>query len=1094
MDLSPARRIYHRQFTWSAALACLLINGLHPLLAAVPLVETQGRPTAQSVGWYPVSGDLPITSDRFGNGDAFSLPEVYARGEFADQAFLHLVPGPEQRARNFSENRTRQVDQDGASFTEWIVAPKRAGTPTSLRVDWSIQRRPQAVAFTVFNDSEKFVVLQPRYLEIGTVRKWPSSTWTLGPGVGLRINPGERRRLEVDFETAASLQPERLRDRGYDQMTFPGLFAIELTALQPGNTYRLLLGDFAVRYGNAESGEVLALKMPPDVEAGQNVAIEVEAKEIQPTNVLDLELRKDDRSMWRLRLDTRQSSALARDGKIAVETLFPDFLPQGDYTMGLVADGYRVRGKEASVHLQNSLRTEIPEVRISKHKGRQSIFVNGDLSPWIGHASISLQPGDTSAFAEADTHFIVETAVGAGTVMSDEPTWDPEEGYDFASLDQRVLMVLAEKPDAQLVIRPNVALPPRWMQQNEGELARLRTPDGLEYIQETHALPQVSFASEKWQAQQEENLRAMVRHIRQQPWAKNVIGFWICGRPHEWFFGGGLNAFEDYSQPNQAAFHRYAQTAEGLDGVDRKGVQIPSPEERGAMEGGSGGDLKPGEGSTFLGDHGGGLDLHPNTLAGRLTAAYNAFDDQLTARVINRFASAIKEETDGRSIVGCHYGYLFVLPDTPSQGRSRMISSIDAIIDSPHIDFIAGVIVPKHWGLDSHDIYSTAIQSLMVRGKHYMVSNDHSFHLTPTVGKPWGPAVFDPTNVVRGDRYMQQRVVANAVLHGVSPHWFGLRPTWWADKPTLDTISEMVDVFRQGQAYDASTRHEVALVIDHNSYPWLQDRSRFLRNDSYLLYRTLQRTGAPIGTWLLGDVDQIPDSVKTVVVSFAAAPKAEDYEKLRDLLERGGRTIIVVGLPGLIDTTSGEWVPERPGKLLGLPVRAEKRLEKSALVPVSEGFADWEVRYDSSDPWVGLGVPAEGFFTDRSLAPTIRGVVDEVNLVRYEDGAGAYAERPLPHDGRLIWVSQSPINSALWRLWLEDAGVHLPAPLNYVVHAGEELMSVTAPVDGTAEIHFGRSVRVRDLFDPTYGGEGAIIPIPFDRGQTRLMVLEPFSE
>lgn len=846
-----------------------------------------------------------------------------------------------------------------------------------------------------------------------------------------------------------------------------------------------------VVYGHANSGEVVSFGLPTEAQAGEPLTIDLKASGLDPSTVLDIELRRDDRAMWRLRLNDEQVNKLVRTGRVNVSGQLPKALPAGDYTVGLVAEGYRVTGAESVIKIVNEKRTVLPKVQIVERKGRQSISVNGEHLPWIGHASIHLHPGDTAAFAEADTHFIIETAVGVGTVMSDEPTWNDLGDFDFSSLDQRVLMVLAKKPSAQLVIRPNVALPPRWMQQNESELARLRTPDGLEYIQEVHALSQVSFASQKWRAQQEENIRALVVHIREQPWAENVIGFWICGRPHEWFFGGGLNAFEDYSEPNQEAFRQFAQTAKGLEGVNRESIQIPTPAQRGAVKGSGGGDLQPGQSATFLGEHGGGLSFHPNNADGRLTAAYNTYDDHLTAEVILQFAAAIKEETDGRSIVGCHYGYLFVLPDTPSQGRSRMMSSIDTLIDSPHIDFIAGVIVPKHWGLDSHDMYSMAIQSLRVRGKHYMVSNDHTFYLTPAVGKPWGDAVFDPRDVVRGDRYMQQRVIANAVMHGVSPHWFGLRPTWWADQPTLATITEMVDVFREGHAYDATTQHEVALVIDHSSYPWLQDRSRFLRNDSYLLYRTLQRTGAALGTWLLTDIDRIPDRVKTVVVAFAAAPRAEDFKKLEALIEEGGRTIIVVGVPGLINHTTGKWEPERPARLLGLPVEVETRLEKSALVPHGKESVYWEERYDSSDPWVGMGIPPEGYFTERALAPTVRGIMEDVQLLRYEDGAGAYAKQRLPNNGRLIWISKAPINSPLWRSWLREAGVHCHAPLNYFVHSGKELLSVTAPADGIADIDFGKDVRVRDLFDADFNAGGRVVPIYFDRGQTRLMVLEP---
>jgi len=473
------------------------------------------------------------------------------------------------------------------------------------------------------------------------------------------------------------------------------------------------------------------------------------------------------------------------------------------------------------------------------------------------------------------------------------------------------------------------------------------------------------------------------------------------------------------------------------------------------------------------------VDFHGGSETENLTAAYNQFESHLNAAVVNRFARAVKEETAGRSLVGCHYGCLFVLADTISQGRGRIMSSLTDVLDSPYIDFVAGVIAPKHWGLNSHDIYSVPFEAIGLRGKHYMLSNDHTFHVTPGVGLPWGNPVFDPDNVVRGDRYMQQRVIANAAIHGVSPHWFGLRPTWWASKPTADTIAEMTEVFNRAAALDATSLDEVALVVDHTGYDWLQDKARFLRSNSLLLYRTLQRTGAPLSTWLLTDIDKLPSRIRMVVVGFADAPRAEDLAKLRNLIAQGGRTIAVIGRPGLVDTRTGDWHPEAPAELLGLPIRLSEDREKAALVagPEQKGIADRyrEANYGSPDPWVGMGLPKEGFLSDRDLSPVPRAVVDGPSKLQFENGEGAFAERPLDGGGRLLWCSVPPLNSAIWRHWLEEAGVHFYAPLNYFVHAGKELVSITAPETGKAVIRFPEAVRVKDLFDASATGATGVL-------------------
>lgn len=989
-------------FRPSRAIVAISILPLAAAQPGVPLVETAGRYQSDSSGWYPSTGELPVIGDRFGNGDAFSFPARYARGEFADMAFVNLTPPPIQRARWFSTNRMTLVPRRAGSAemsTRWEVEAKRTA-PTGFFIEWPVVRRPEAITLTIRNHSEQPAVLRPTLSEIGTVRKWPGARWRFADDIELQ--PGEERAIRLAPAGIISLTPERLAERGHDQLLFPAKFGLDLLDLRAGQSRDLEFSDYAVIYGHAPQATTTALDLPGDAVAGEEIVLSISAAGVRPDQVLDLEMRRADRTLWRVRLDDAQKNHLAKIGRLQLRATPPTYLPAGAYTLGLVADGYRMVGDEGSFTLKNPRRAELPRVEIRPEKGRHAIFVEGRLQPWIGHASINLQPADVSTFVQAGTHFIVETSVGAGTTMTDEPVWDGRGEPDYGSLDERVAMILAQQPDTRLIIRPNLAMPPLWAQRHPAALARVRAADGTEAPQEVHGLPLSSFSSETWRAAQEELLRKLVRHIKAQPWAENVIGFWLCARPHEWFFGGTATEFEDYSEDTRAEFAAWLHQGSfpGLEPTrNAPPPRLPAIEDR----------------------RGDGRDLHPGTPAGKLTAAYNTFDDHLTAKVIIRFAQAVKEETDGRSLVGCHYGYLFVLPDTIHQGRSRTISSFTEVIDSPAIDFVAGVIVPKHWGLDSHDLYSLAFEALRVRGKHYMVSNDHTFFLTPGVGKPWGDPPFDSSDPVRGDRYMQQRIIANAAIHGVSPHWFGLRPTWWADAASTRTIAEMTAVYNRTFELDVSSLDEVALVIDHRGYPWLQDHARFLRTNSYLLYRTLQRTGAPVGTWLLADIDQLPARIKTVVVGFADAPA--DLEKLRQLIARGGRTIVVAGRPGLIDTHTGNWKPDTPARLLGLPVRL---------------------------------------------------------------GEDTCAERPLEAGGRLIWVSVPSLNSAIWRQWLGEAGVHFYAPLHYFVHAGRELVSVTAPADGNITVTFPAPVRVTDLFDPEFSGTGRNIPAKFDRGQTRL--------
>jgi hypothetical protein len=75
---------------------------------------------------------------------------------------------------------------------------------------------------------------------------------------------------------------------------------------------------------------------------------------------------------------------------------------------------------------------------------------------------------------------------------------------------------------------------------------------------------------------------------------------------------------------------------------------------------------------------------------------------------------------------------------------------------------------------------------------------------------------------------------------------------------------------------------------------------------------------------------------------------------------------------------------------------------------------------------------------------------------------------------------------------MEDAGVHRYAPLGYFVHSAAQLLSVTAPREGVAEIVFPDRVQLLgDVFDGNFSvREGDRFRVPFLKGQTRFFRIE----
>jgi hypothetical protein len=307
--------------------------------------------------------------------------------------------------------------------------------------------------------------------------------------------------------------------------------------------------------------------------------------------------------------------------------------------------------------------------------------------------------------------------------------------------------------------------------------------------------------------------------------------------------------------------------------------------------------------------------------------------------------------------------------------------------------------------------------------------------------------------------------LADDMVHGTQRGWFSLLASWHHDAGLQAEFARQIALQATGLQYDRTGAEQVALVVDDSSFNWMPPETKLpAATHSGLLY-ALGRSGAPVGVWLLRDLDRLPSRVKLVVVAEATAALPEDTRKLEALQQEGGRTVVVVGAPGLIDPETMEWRPAVPGALLGLPQEIDE--QGGAGIATLEGTGQQVCSLAQVRPrTIGRG---DGW-------------------MRFPDGSAAGLERDLPNGGRLTWCAVPPQVSTLTRAWMERAGVHCYAPLEYSVHASRGLVAITAPSAGEAELHWPAPVKVSDLFDG-WSAEGADFACPFTAGQTRLFAV-----
>lgn len=957
--------------------------------------------------------------------DAYSRPR-HDHIPIFDTGMGCSTGGLMDRAARFSVNVTELARRDGKYCTRWKIASKDAAG-AGLCLQMSIKRPFEAVSFRVRNDSAREVEIGMQYGELPwhPVREAKVNSWILGKAQ--KVGPREEKLVRFLF--ADAFWPERAAEI---KPGFPGVLNVTVGGLQPGEETDLYLSDLTIDYPVAAGVRKVSIQCPDSLVTGKKAVFVVRADGELSGRTVDIELRREPRVLWRVRLTPADVTRLGA-GKVELSRVVPWYIASGDYTLGLVVDGYRVDGADTRVSIANDSKPRLAKAESRLYNGRPTVLVDGKPFAWQGYACYDFQPGNVSQFGASGANLFC-IACDAGRHLdygTADPSWPLPGVSDYGQIDERVAMALQANPKANILLRVSLALPPNWVQSHEDQLVRVRS-DATEMIYEEQNQTRVgSFASEDWAKEQERALRDLIRYCKSRPWAGRVIGFLMsCEVTEEWFAWGandGLSA--DFSVPNEQAFKKWAESR-GLDGAT-----VPTPADR----------ARP------------GFDVYPDDETGRLAALYQQYNSELTADTIARFCRVVKQETNRQSLAGAFYGYVLQLSGEPRQSMAGHWA-LDRLIHDPDVDFFAGIPLHNYRRLDGYSSFVSATESILAAGKLYINENDlfswiHPLHWNT----PYNPA--DPRG---GAISMHRRECANEAVHGTLGQWFSLMSSWHYDSQLQADFARQMKVYARSLELDRTPAEQIAFVVDDSSFAWTPPETKLPLATNLDLLHALAKTGAALGVWLLADVDRLPARVRLVVVANASAPSAESAVKLRKLVEAGGRTVVVIGPAGLVDTKSGHWQTPILAELAGMPTVIVDKTPQTGLASLTDG-----TQVSSID----------------EMCPRVRFESD--GFMRYSDGATAGIERALPKNGRLIWCGAPPLSTDLLRRWAEAAGVNMNAPVGFTVYASRELVSITSSTACVAKLKWPGKVSVTDLFDG-WSGAGIEFDCPFKLGQTRL--------
>ncbi len=915
-------------------------------------------------------------------------------------------------------------------YTEWKYEMATTILPM-LSIDgrW-LRHLPKKISFTATNMGNDTMHLHLAFDELSweAVDHFTGKRHQIAQAVD--IKPGETCLCEYDMRLITNADTH---DPSTPVMPLSRM-VIMAAGSQLGKQYHLQLRDLVITYPNTRDVKVTSFTADDIVTAGKPWKMKLQMSGQWPTE-LSLEWRLGDYTNWRVMFDEHQLLMLRSGREISLDV--PEWLKSGKYQAVICGDGYHVSQGSHAVEVRNTRRPGYAQMSVRKYNGRNVAFRNGKPIQWQGWASYDFQPGPVRQFGRRGCRmFIVPVAAGQHLHHQVAYPTNPLPGeYDYGQLHERVGFCLQTSPDSMVMLRISLTPPPYWVQQYEKERAIVSLMGHMTEWEETGTAA-ISIASKAWIEYQTDMLRRLLEECRTAPWADRLVGVFLSAEVTEEWFAWGCNdsALADYSLPFNNAWRKWKQQNHRNDLPDT----IAPPDARVASK-----DV-----------------IQPNTDDGRWSAATAQFMSDITAEVIVHFSKAAKKFTDRKLLVATLYGYLIQLAGEARQYTSGHFG-VRQLLDSPDIDSIAGIPLLSSRTYARGSVTSgEADASYTLAGKIHMMENDLFSWRHPG---GWYTE-YNHENPRLGAIDMHQRVAAAAATEGYLEHKFGLACSWHHDSLLMNSFAQNARITYGAVELDRTSVSEVAMLVDDRSMSVSTLSPNWLWETHRMMVHTLNLTGAPIETYLLSDADKLPERIKYVVVASGISADAATLNALRRLMSRGRVHVLALGPIGLVDSATGKWLKERPAELFGLPIKLRDEEVLVAAIKSNQ-----------------LEVLPQGNYKPRAEVPN-------QGEWAYLDGCFASAVRALPNGGKLTWVGSAPTNSEWQRSQFKAADVHLYAPEGYSVHASKQLLAVTAPVDGEAEITLRLPAKATDLFT-NWQGSGGSLKVPFRVGQTRLFKL-----
>ncbi len=486
--------------------------------------------------------------------------------------------------------------------------------------------------------------------------------------------------------------------------------------------------------------------------------------------------------------------------------------------------------------------------------GTVKLLINEKQVPSCAYTTYFHERNRYEDFAKAGYQLYSVTLAFASRAMNsfngftpyEKGIFDKENEPDFSIVDEAVVKVLSVCPNAYIFPRVYITMPEWWCEQNPGET--IVAPYG-----ETREM----LFSDAFRAEGDKMLLALINHVKNQPYAENIIGYHLGGGCVEEWFHYGIDA--GICENAKKYFFRF---------LDEKYPEEDLPRELPDLK-----NLKV-EGE----------------IQDKLLIRYLEFSNTAVADSIAHFAKTVKEATFFEQTVGTFYGYIMEVC-TPLRGDV----ALHHIIDCPYIDFFCSpnsYVNTRALGMDWGDILPSA--SLTEHNKIYFSECDIRTSLSDYINNCRPGA--DKNNSYYGDIWLGPKTVegsvaamrkayAHQIANGNSLWWFDMWGGWYDNPRYMLEAKRCKKLFEKHNYTQYSYKSEIAVFIDGKIYQHqgISHQSCWSQNS---IRNSLGNSGLSYDLYLLDDFKARYKDYKAIIFP-AAISSAELFEAKKMCNEAG---------------------------------------------------------------------------------------------------------------------------------------------------------------------------------------------------------------